>query len=203
MPHVERHDSLAPETDIWRHSPLRFAGYANELGESFRPLVRPLWVYASYAVSIAYVLGDTWDKSAAAGRTATSRGVDPRPEVVATALDVVSWQMTASVLVPGFTINRVVAAARYAFNAAGRKPGLGPTLIGLGTIPLIVKPIDEATEYAFDYLLRPLLHEQKARIAGRVTSGTAPPAVTRPPVHSGGGGFGVTPSTVSRSESSR
>ena len=64
--------STAPtpaEIDIWRDSPLRYVGYANEAGEAFRPLL-PRLVGPSYALAFAYVLGDTWDKAAAARNAA-------------------------------------------------------------------------------------------------------------------------------------
>lgn len=38
-------------------------GYSNELGESFRPLIKKSYVHATYAVAVAYVFADTWDKS--------------------------------------------------------------------------------------------------------------------------------------------
>jgi hypothetical protein len=39
------------------------SGYSNELGESFRPLIKKSQVNATYAVAIAYVFADTADKS--------------------------------------------------------------------------------------------------------------------------------------------
>lgn len=79
------------ELDIYRDTPLRYCGkafvviflvlsfwdfyhlfigivptttgYANEVGESFRPLVKKIFVNFSYAIAIAYVLTDAGDKS--------------------------------------------------------------------------------------------------------------------------------------------
>ena len=42
--------------DIWRDTPLRYMGYANEVGEAFRPLF-PKLVRPSYGVAFAYVFG--------------------------------------------------------------------------------------------------------------------------------------------------
>lgn len=39
------------------------AGYSNEVGESFRPVVPVKLVRATYGVAFAYVLADTVDKS--------------------------------------------------------------------------------------------------------------------------------------------
>lgn len=154
--------SPPPERDIWRQSPLRFAGYANELGESFRPLVPHAWVHASYAVAIAYVLGDTYDKASAAGRQATARSESPGPHVLTTALDVLSWQTIASVAVPGLIINRVVALSGALLRRAGRQPGVVPTLVGLASVPLIIKPIDHATDVVLDATIRPAIERYHA-----------------------------------------
>ena len=42
--------------DLFKHTLLRYFGYANELGESFRPLIHHRWVAASYGVAGTYVL---------------------------------------------------------------------------------------------------------------------------------------------------
>jgi len=52
----------AVRVDIWRDTPLRYLGYANEIGESFHGIV-PKFYYPSYALAIGYVLGDVQDKA--------------------------------------------------------------------------------------------------------------------------------------------
>ena len=47
--------------DIWRDSPVRLFGYANEVGESFR-YIFPRIVLPSYILSISYVCCDAIDK---------------------------------------------------------------------------------------------------------------------------------------------
>lgn len=47
--------------DIWRETPIRYLGYANEVGESFRH-VFPKFVKSSYGLAFLYVLGDSYDK---------------------------------------------------------------------------------------------------------------------------------------------
>ncbi len=54
--------------DVWRDSPLRFAGYCNEVGEAFAPIF-PRLLIPSYALSIGYVFGDTFDKALIASKT--------------------------------------------------------------------------------------------------------------------------------------
>ena len=88
-------------------------GYANEVGEAFRALVHVRWVRLSYGVASAYVLADTNDKS---WKTAASlpENQDGRTKKIATAaLDTLLWQALASVIIPGFTINRICAGSLY------------------------------------------------------------------------------------------
>ena len=50
------------EVDLFRDTPLRYMGYANEVGESFRYMA-PWFVRPSYGIAFAYVFADTYDKS--------------------------------------------------------------------------------------------------------------------------------------------
>ena len=43
--------------DIWRDTPVRLLGYANEVGESFR-YIFPKMVTPSYGLAFAYTFGD-------------------------------------------------------------------------------------------------------------------------------------------------
>ena len=47
------------EVDIYRDTPLRLLGYANEVGEAFRALVHVNWVKLSYGVASAYVVSSS------------------------------------------------------------------------------------------------------------------------------------------------
>ena len=49
--------------DIYRDSPLRYMGYANECGEAFAAWLPPFGVPATYGVAAVYVLADTFDKA--------------------------------------------------------------------------------------------------------------------------------------------
>lgn len=44
------------EVDIYRDTPVRLLGYANEVGEAFRALVSVNWVRLSYGVASCYVV---------------------------------------------------------------------------------------------------------------------------------------------------
>ena len=54
--------------DIYRDSPLRYLGYANECGEAFAAWLPPFGVPATYVVAAVYVLADTFDKAIKANK---------------------------------------------------------------------------------------------------------------------------------------
>ena len=93
------------EVDIYRDSPLRYMGYANECGEAFRPLVPVEVVFFTYFAAISYVLADTVDKGK---KGAAVPGDDSALRATFGAVDTFLWQMLASVLFPSFIINRLV-----------------------------------------------------------------------------------------------
>lgn len=93
------------EVDIYRDSPLRYLGYANECGEAFRPLVPVEVVFFTYFAAISYVLADTVDKGK---KGAAVPGDDSALRATFGAVDTFLWQMLASVLFPSFIINRLV-----------------------------------------------------------------------------------------------
>ena len=132
-------DPVAKEVDIYRDTPVRFLGYANEIGESFKPMVPRAFYFGSYAVACTYVAADAKHKFDADG--------DVRHGV-----DALVWQALASVAVPGVVVNRVVALA----GRATARPFV-PTLCGLGCIPFIIKPIDALVDAAMDATIRPFL----------------------------------------------
>lgn len=159
--HVERNEEKV-EYNVFRHSLLRYAGYANEVGESFRYQF-PRLVTPSYGIAFAYCFADsfvtgwtTWnhyqsvdDKKKESAWKDTAR---------ATA-DTMLWQTLASVMIPGAAINLIVKASRVAV----RKSPLAlpvlvrewfPTAAGLGSVPLIVHPIDQAVDVLLDNTTR-------------------------------------------------
>ncbi|XP_075625608.1 mitochondrial fission process protein 1 isoform X2 [Balearica regulorum gibbericeps] len=124
------------EPDLYRDTWVRYLGYANEVGESFRSLVPVPVVWASYGVATAYVTADAIDK----GRRAAAS--------------------LASVAIPGLTINRLCAASLALLGAVTRWPlplrRWATTALGLAAIPLIVTPIDRTVDFLMDSSLRKL-----------------------------------------------
>jgi fission process protein 1 len=147
------------EYDPLRDGPLRYLGYANELGEAFAAWLFPGGVPLSYGIAIAYVLFDTADKYASTRAAAQARlgvtGADGKGsgngkggakvpasvnvqrlvDVIALerGVDTLAWQLIASVAAPGYTIHTVVAAARAALEAAERQPAVAAALDAAAT----------------------------------------------------------------------
>jgi len=147
--------------DLYRDTPLRLLGYANEVGEAFRNQMHVRSVYATYAVATAYCIGDMIDKTWRTQQACVDGNIPEthmRTKMMATAADTLLWQAFASVIIPGFTINRVChftgkALKTYSKYAPQRQKMI-TSAIGLSVIPLIVKPIDHSVDFLMDNSLR-------------------------------------------------
>ncbi|XP_037938258.1 mitochondrial fission process protein 1 [Teleopsis dalmanni] len=140
------------EEDIYRDTYIRYLGYANEVGESFRPLVPRSAVLATYGISIGYVFADAYDKCMKAQKL----GASSKTVAIRTG-DVFIWQMLASVVIPGYTINRITWASKGLLKSVkASKPAIKilPTVLGLASIPLIIHPIDHMVDYIMDNTYR-------------------------------------------------
>mmetsp|Transcript_14483 Transcript_14483/g.35093 ORF Transcript_14483/g.35093 Transcript_14483/m.35093 type:complete len:241 (+) Transcript_14483:105-827(+) len=183
-------DVIDPEYNIFRDSLLRYMGYANEVGESFRyqfpGLVKP-----SYVVAFGYCLADAVtsgyqaynnetlelsnensdsdsdsDSSGSnsgtyAATTATTNDTRMFDATVACA-DTLLWQSMASVAIPGLVIHQIVKWSRVGIQntmiSQTKQPAFimawGPTMLGLASIPLIIKPIDFFVDELMDHTFR-------------------------------------------------
>ena len=165
------------KVDIFRDTPIRYLGYANEIGESFRYQF-PKLVLPSYIVSFGYCFADATTKgyatyqSASKARssssttsesnTTNSRTNSPTLKAIITTTDTLIWQCLASVMIPGATINTIVKASRFAIQ---KSPVVVPvvaakwipTTLGLGSIPIIIHPIDHGVDYLLDNTLRKVI----------------------------------------------
>lgn len=74
------------------------------------------------------------------------------------------WQTFASVLIPGFCINRIVKFSSYILQSASAAPTSrisptvakwAPTAIGLASIFVIFQPIDNLVHYGMDTFYKP------------------------------------------------
>jgi len=151
------------EPTLLRQLPVRLLGYVNEVGESFKPLVG-FWAYIfSYVVSITYVCADTAHQAWIVNESLNGKNAWM---VVRAAIDAFIWQIFASVIVSGFVVNRVVALSELLLTYAPKRFSENkekgwyksfPTIMGMLSIPLIVKPIDAGVTMAMDYTIRMVL----------------------------------------------
>ncbi|XP_076236687.1 mitochondrial fission process protein 1 [Calliopsis andreniformis] len=135
------------EVDLYRDTPVRYLGYANEVGEAFRPIVPRSVVWFSYVVASGYVLADTIDRGLKVYRRDPTSGKIKNTMFSMT--DTLLWQSFASVIIPGFTINRICAAVQFVQNRTNNvalKNKWISTIVGLISIPFIIHPIDNAVE---------------------------------------------------------
>jgi len=150
-------DDTQKEVDIWRDTLLRFCGYANEIGESFR-YVAPMLYYPSYGVATAYVLGDVQDKA----RKTYAVEKKLSPSIIVSSLDCLLWQSLASVIVPGLTIKLAVNTSTAVLKKTVKNPSIvrwAPVALGLGLIPFIVHPIDHSVTVTMDHTIRKVYPE--------------------------------------------
>ncbi|KAJ7309549.1 hypothetical protein JRQ81_007598 [Phrynocephalus forsythii] len=148
-----------PPVDLYRDTWVRYLGYANEVGESFRAIVPVSLVWASYGVATIYVTADAVDKGKKAA-TATPKEEGRAAQATVAVVDTFVWQSLASVIIPGFTINRICAASLYLMGRTTRWPlsvrKWATTAVGLSAIPFIIKPIDRSVDFLMDSSLRKL-----------------------------------------------
>ncbi|XP_071499773.1 mitochondrial fission process protein 1-like [Diadema antillarum] len=152
----------AEEVDIYRDTPVRYLGYANEVGESFRALIPKAAVWATYAIASAYVLADARHKGQQAAELQWKDESTRKQKVAHAVGDTILWQGLASVAIPGFTINRI---CKFSLFTLGRVSSLPEpvrkwttTAIGLAVIPFIVKPIDKSVDYMMNNSVRRWYH---------------------------------------------
>ncbi|XP_015782754.1 mitochondrial fission process protein 1 [Tetranychus urticae] len=146
------------QVDLFRDTPVRLMGYANECGESFRALIHVNWVRLSYAVASGYVVADTVDKCYKQSKLPFENESTKRRKVLKTLVDTMVWQSLASVIIPGFTINRICVVSLIILTRHShlqrQRAKWATVFIGLGSIPFIVKPIDNLVDYFMDSFFR-------------------------------------------------
>lgn len=81
-------------------------------------------------------------------------------QVAFAVVDTFVWQALASVIIPGFTINRVCAASLYLLGRSTKWPlpvrKWTTTALGLSTIPFIITPIDRCVQRLYPLSLTQL-----------------------------------------------
>lgn len=145
------------EYDPLRDGPLRYLGYANELGEAFAAWLFPGGVPLSYAVAIGYVLFDTADKYNKTSKDAqaklTSRLLPPSVDVtklvwtigMERGVDTLVWQLIASVAAPGYTIHTVVGIVGTLLREIEKYPATEAAMQATATFVAISPEVLEST----------------------------------------------------------
>lgn len=68
--------------------------------------------------------------------------------------------------IPGGVINMIVRSSRFAVARSVGLPAVVskwlPTAVGLGSIPIIITPIDNLVDYTLDNTTRKLLNEEQS-----------------------------------------
>mmetsp|Transcript_20408 Transcript_20408/g.30183 ORF Transcript_20408/g.30183 Transcript_20408/m.30183 type:complete len:148 (+) Transcript_20408:49-492(+) len=124
-------------------------------------------VNLSYVVAISYVIADAVSKGYTCNRDSSENCSQNEAKnfcAVPATLDVLMFQMLASIVFPGFTINRWVTFVSFMEEKIGLQNALPlvvyeylPTAAGLALIPLVVKPLDSLVEKVLDLSVRPIL----------------------------------------------
>ena len=124
----------------------------------------------SYVVAFGYCIADAtstgyavWQNYPTQGQ---ANGISKETKTALHTMDTLLWQSLASVMIPGAVINMVVKASRF---AVARSPiALGafvtewsPTAAGLGSVPVIIHPIDHAVDVLLDNTTRQWFSEKK------------------------------------------
>jgi len=147
-------DESKSTKDIFRDTPLRYLGYTNEIGEAFRQQIHVKFVHLTYLVASSYCLSDASSKAYQVlqqhdhNATVTKKSANHR--ALEMFIEAAVWQGLASVIIPGFAINRICwlsshVLSRSSFISAARQKWV-TSAIGLGAIPLIIKPIDSLVD---------------------------------------------------------
>eukprot|EP00758_Cryptobia_borreli_P006229 Tbor_TRINITY_DN5101_c4_g1::TRINITY_DN5101_c4_g1_i1::g.25991::m.25991/K17981/MTFP1, MTP18; mitochondrial fission process protein 1 len=173
---INNNNNKNETTNIFRDSPIRYLGYANEVGESFR-YQYPKLVIPSYCVASSYCIADalstgyrSYQNTISIARNnnnnITNNNNKTSSDIIISqtlkdTMDALIWQSVASVCLPGGIINIIVRSCRYSLVQTSSTVILPnsvvrwlPTVVGLGCIPLIVRPIDIFTDYIMDETYR-------------------------------------------------
>ncbi|RWS17670.1 mitochondrial fission process protein 1-like protein [Dinothrombium tinctorium] len=113
-------------------------------------------------IAFGYCFADTAHKAMRASKAHETESKNKN--VVYTAIDALIWQSLASVVIPGFTINRVCHASLFLMKKYSNMPSAArkwsTVFVGIGCIPFIVKPIDSFVDLMLDNSLRLLISNE-------------------------------------------
>jgi mitochondrial fission process protein 1 len=149
--------------NIFRDTWIRYAGYANEVGESFR-YQYPRYVVPSYMVAFTYCLADslyagyqsysnanhaqkierdapTTNISTTISKYENKDNVHRYHHVLYVTFDALLWQSLASVIIPGYTIHTIVKWTKYII------------MISSSSLPILLQRHESTVRSSFSFLL--------------------------------------------------
>jgi len=136
----------------------RAMAYTNEVAESFRYVIHPNIVRGAYGLAFGYIGIDTAIK--------VGYQMGPQMEFNKIAkyqlFDSCFWHGSASMILPSVAIHngvKLTKAICKGMNASLRTSRIAPIVVGLGMIPLIVKPIDHGVDLFMDNYVRKMYPE--------------------------------------------
>ncbi|THG94691.1 hypothetical protein EW026_g6828 [Hermanssonia centrifuga] len=157
----------------------RYIAYTSDIGEAFRPVVPPAIVTAAYGISWLYLTGDVGYESYKAYRQGPSpleaAHFSEPTRVGMVAVKRAVFQSVASMALPAFTIHTAVKQSKKAFVNV-KNPRIktwGPTATGLAIVPILPylfdKPVEHATDFAFDWIEKKIVEMQTKANTGEKT----------------------------------
>jgi len=168
--------SIHDELDIFRHTPLRYLGYANEVGEAFRYQISKKVLALAYVVSFGYIIGDTIDKGYKSYKqkikeynfknnklvenenqenlkNKKSSSNDFFNIIIKNASLSFSWQVLATEFLPAgcvFIIVKFAKKFKFSLIKSKKIKYWMPSIIGLLLIPTFPYTIDPTVDKLFD-----------------------------------------------------
>lgn len=140
--------------NLLRESSLRYLGYANEIGESFRPLIPLKIVISTYVVSGLYVFADSLFIGLKSYNNEFS--LNKKYSFVVSFSKCLIWQILATELIPGFLVYKIVKIAisskKYLRIKNDSLSRWFPTFIGLGFIPFFPYSVDPFVDYSLNLI---------------------------------------------------
>ena len=141
------------EYDIYKDSYLRYLGFSNEIGESFRKVTPRYFVIFTYVLEFGYFIGDTVHK----GHKAYN---DPTPvenkkmHVIKHSTYTILWQFFATCLIPPLCINIAVSITHNFLSKRKFRSSViryFPVTLGLMMIPLFSIYVDPVVGDVLDH----------------------------------------------------
>lgn len=130
----------------------RYLAFTSDFGEALRPVASARIVNASYAVAIGYCFADVgWEAYKLKQRNYISEKGHPM-SMTQCIVERSAFQAIASVAVPFLVIHTAVDTSKKIFAKAKMFQRWGPSVVGLGIIPLLPMYLDHPVESGLEHI---------------------------------------------------